>query len=342
MTLLITEKEVERCVSVADMPRAIDLIEDAYRHKAQGHASLHARMTMQYPTDTGYYTDSAVRQLSGILPDMDSAALRIYPISHGVSAQTDIGGRIDYSIGQEVVLYYRYNNSMELAAIMADYRMMNLRTAAPTGVATRWLAREDSAVLGVLGSGRHAQWQIAAVCAVRPIEEVRIFSPTRANRERLSSSLDAELPQMVRSVGSPREAVRDADVVVTVTNANRPVIDCEWLAPGTHVNVVARGEIDSATVLRAKYIACSWRDQILHDTPDFNPVSQLVRTGEIEEEWFRDLDEVIENRGEGRRTPADLTLFLSQGVGIWDAALAPWVYGIAREKGLGLVIDFSS
>jgi len=119
------------------------------------------------------------------------------------------------------------------------------------------------------------------------------------------------------------------------------VIDAAWLAPGAHVNVIARGEIDEATILRAGRIACSWREQIVRDTPDFRPVPQLIARGAIPEAAFLDLDAVLADPALGRPAPEALTLFLSQGVGLWDAALGGWVYDRAVARGLGQQISFT-
>jgi ornithine cyclodeaminase/alanine dehydrogenase-like protein (mu-crystallin family) len=333
--LVLTEDDVAAAVGLDDMAAAVDVIERAYRQKARGEASLARRLTVEYPPGQGYYSDAALRALVGIVPEMDAAAMRIYPVSHSARVEYDGPRALDYTMGEEAVLYYRYSRQMELAALMAGYHFQNVRTAAPTGVATRWLAREDSEVLGVVGAGRHALWQAAAVCAVRPIREVRVYSPTADHRAAVARGLRERLGVDAGAADSAQAAVSGADVVITVTNANRPVISAEWLDDGTHVNVIARGEIDRATVLRASRRFCSWREQILNDTPGFLPISEMVAANELDPETVRDLDEVIAGSRPGRESDAELTLFLSQGVGIWDAAIAAWTYERAVERDLG-------
>lgn len=336
MPRFLTERDVQALVGWDDMPEAIDRIEHAYREKAAGRATCFPRATVQYPPEHGYYTDVTIRILPGIVPALDSAAVRIYA-NHHERPVAERGPRaLDFVMADELLLYWRYSEGMRLAAIMADYWLMNIRTAAPTGVATRWLARNDARVLGVIGAGRHAPWQALAVCCVRPIEEVRIYSPS-ARRERTAADLTGRLPgrPAVRAVDSARAAVEDADIVITVTNANTPVLDGAWLRPGTHVNVIARGESDETTILRAGRIACSWREQILRDTPDFRPVPQLIQRGTVPESAFLDLYDVVVDPALRRPGPEAITAFLSQGVGLWDAALGGWVYerAIARKVG---------
>ena len=340
--LLLTEKHVESLIDMENMPEAVEIIERAYRHKAESKASLHPRLTIQYPPGAGYYNDSAIHLLAGIVPEMGGGGVRVYGVGHDHPVSEEGPRDLDYRMSQETFVYYRYAEAMQLAAIMAGYRMMNMRTVAPTGVATNWQSRKDSAVLGLIGAGRHAPWQAAAVCAVRPIEEIRVFSPTPANRERVAEELGRRLSPRAYAVDSAEGALRGADVVVTVTNANQPVIRREWLSPGAHVNVIARGEIDEETLLAADHITCSWREQIIHDTPDFRPVADLVRRGSIGEERFLDLDEAIVAPERGRHSDRDLTLFLSQGVGLWDAAIGCWVYDLAVQRGVGQQIDFGA
>ena len=341
LTLVATEADVAAVLGPADMGEVVDVIEAAYREKAAGRATLHPRQTIQYPPEDGYYTDSALRILSGFLPELDSAALRIYPISHDQPV-TETGPRVlDYTMKQELLVYYRYGRKMELAGIIADHLIMNARTAAPTGVASRVLGRPESRVHGVIGSGRHAPWQIRAVSSVLPIEEVRIFSRTPANRARLAALLDEELDSEVVAVDSAEEAVSGADVVTTVTNANSPVIDGNWLAPGTHVNIIARGEVDERTVERADGVWCSWREQILRDVPDFRPIPQMISAGKLDEEEVYDLDSAVVGET-GRKNADEITLFLSQGVGIWDAAVASWIFRRLVEAGRGAWLDFGA
>jgi ornithine cyclodeaminase len=332
---IFSDGDVAATLGAADVPEVIDLIEDAYRQKARQAVTLHPRQTIQYP-DQGYYADSAIRLLCGFLPAAGSAAMRVYPLSHDAPVENEGPRVLDYTMGQELLLYYRYGAGMELAGIIAGKRIMDLRTAAPTGVATRHMSAPDSRTLGVVGAGRHAPWQVRAVAAVRPIERVRIFSPTPGRRDALAGLLREELGIDVAAVGSAEEAVRGSDVVITVTNANRPVIDGSWLAPGAHVNVIARGEIDAETILRAGWIACSWREQILRDVPDFRPVAQLVRDGRIAEDRFLDLDAYLDRVPE--RAEGAISVFLSQGVGLWDAAVAPWAYHRMVGAGRGSTI----
>ena len=100
--------------------------------------------------------------------------------------------------------------------------------------------------------------------------------------------VSARNPQRVLTVDDPKDAVTRSDIVVTCTNAGKPVFNGEWLAAGTHVTQVARDEIDATTVRRARLFPV-WKDQILHDTPAMGPYGPLVSSGELREENVTDL-----------------------------------------------------
>src|SRR5262245_28438291 len=153
------------------------------------------------------------------------------------------------------LLLYAADGSGLLAMIEAD-RLGALRTGAASGLATKLLANPDARTLGVIGSGKQARTQVAAVCAVRPIKQIRVFSPSRAHRTAFAVAVGDELGIETEPVASGEACVQDADVVVTMTKSAEPVCRADWLADGTHVNAAGanaadRRELDAATVLRA-------------------------------------------------------------------------------------------
>src|SRR4051812_33770216 len=132
------------------------------------------------------------------------------------------------------------------SAILDASAITAIRTAAVSALATRLLAREDAATLAILGAGVQAEAHLSALRLVRDFERVLVYSPTRAHGERLG----------VEVAAGPEEAMRDADVVVTATNAREPVLERAWLAEGAHLNAVGASsptarELDTATVAAA-------------------------------------------------------------------------------------------
>ena len=229
-----------------------------------------------------------------------------------------------------------FKDDGELCAVMQVFTLGSLRTGASSGVATDHLANKDAAVLGVIGSGRQARTQVAAIRSVRAIEEIRVFSP---NPTRRAAFCDAVSDARVSAGGVDRaeEAVRGADIVVTATTATSPVMMGTWLSPGTHVNAVGanyehRRELDSEAVARASVIVTDDRQQVRYEATD---LAAPVREGLLDWERVRGLDELLAGTALGRRSPDEITLFKSLGVALGDVALAVRAYEAALAAGAG-------
>jgi ornithine cyclodeaminase len=213
-------------------------------------------------------------------------------------------------------------------AVLDGTTLTAMRTGAASGVATRLLAREDAAVLAMLGAGGQAAWQVRAVMAARPISEVRAFSRDAAARERFAAEIGAELGDGVRVVaaGSAQEAVSEADVVCCATTSSQPVFDASWLRPGAHVNGVGAFrlgmvELPPELFARAAVVAVDSRDAALAEAGDLVAAidaghlgaDAFVEIGTIGREWV------------ATRDPQAITVFKSVGLAIQDVAAAELV-----------------
>jgi ornithine cyclodeaminase len=207
-----------------------------------------------------------------------------------------------------------------------------VRTAAVSAVATELLARPGSTTLAILGSGTQGRSHLAAMRAVLPFERIRVWSRTPGN----ASKLDG-----VEEVGSPEEAVRNADVVVTATSSPEPVVRREWLAEGAHVNAVGSSiptarELDTATVADAA-LYVDRRESTLNEAGDY---LFPAREGAIGPDHIRgELGELLIGAVEGRRTASELTVFKSLGLGAEDLAAAEAVLTRAEAEGAGVEVD---
>lgn len=184
-------------------------------------------------------------------------------------------------------------------AILDASAVTAVRTAAVTAVATGALARPDAATLAVLGAGTQARAHVRALASVRAFERVRIYAPTTAHAEDVAAEAGAV---GVTVAASAQAALRDADVVVTVTSAREPVLRREWLKPGAHLNAVGASspqnrEIDTATVA-ASALFC-----------------------------------------DSRRDAGELTMFRSLGLAIEDLAAAQCAVATAMEQGIGTEVE---
>jgi ornithine cyclodeaminase/alanine dehydrogenase-like protein (mu-crystallin family) len=228
----------------------------------------------------------------------------------------------------------------ELCAVVQVFAMGALRTGAASGIATKYLANPDAAVLGVLGSGRQARTQVDAVCAVRPIREIRVWSPRAASREAFCADVKKVNKIHLIPVSSEEEAVRGADVLITATTSTSPVVQGAWLKPGVHINAIGanfehRRELDSATVAAAKFIATDDTEQVRYESTDLAvPVSE----GKLSWDQVHSLGDVVAGKIKGRNTRDEITLFKSLGVAIEDVALAARAYEKALKLGVGMTL----
>ena len=222
--------------------------------------------------------------------------------------------------------------------VSASY-LNGYRTAAADAVAVSYLAREDASVLGVIGAGHQAEQEIRAVAEVRPLSLVKVFTRSKARANWISERLQ-DIDIEVR-LTSAEDAVRDSDIVVTVTPSRSPLVRDEWIGKGTHISAMGaddygKNELDPAIVKRARLFA------------EFPP--QSIRIGEFQTAYKDGLigsDDAICALGlvalgqaPGRTSDADITFFDSSGIAAQDLACAALVFEEARKANRVQYIDF--
>ncbi|MEK6592376.1 MAG: ornithine cyclodeaminase family protein [Pseudomonadota bacterium] len=263
-----------------------------------------------------------------------TAAVLSYRGYYGVKVSSSA---VFHSNAGRMFCLYR-EQSGELCAVVQVFAMGALRTGAASGIATKYLANADAAVLGVLGSGRQARTQVDAVCAVRTIREVRVWSTTPANRDAFCADVKKINKINVLSVESAEQAVRGSEVLITATTATAPIVHGAWLQPGVHINAIGanyehRRELDSAAVAAANFIATDDTEQVRYESTD---LAAPVAEGVITWDQVHSLGDVVAGKLKGRSAREDITLFKSLGVAIEDVALAARAYEKALKLGVGM------
>lgn len=204
-----------------------------------------------------------------------------------------------------------------------------IRTAAVSGVATRLLAREDAKTLAILGTGTQARSHLEAMRAVRHFERVLVWSASGRSLEGAESVAGAE------------DAVRDADVVCTVTSSAEPVLERAWLKPGVHVNAVGSSiptarELDTATMAAASLFV-DRRESTVNEAGDY---LFPLREGALDESHIRaELGEILIGAAAGRTDAEELTVFKSLGLAVEDLAAAEQVLARAEAENAGAVVE---
>ena len=221
-------------------------------------------------------------------------------------------------------------------AILNASAVTEIRTAAVTAAATRRLARDDSTVLAILGSGVQARAHLRSLCDVRDWDQVRVFSPTPAHLRALVDDAPAALP--VTAAASAREAVEGADVVVTVTSSSVPVLEHAWLRDDAHLNAIGASsptgrELELETVAAAA-LFCDSRESVRNEALEFRlAVQEGVISGA--QHIRAELGEVLSGAADGRTGGDGLTLFRSLGIGVEDLAAATEAVQTAERIGVG-------
>ena len=246
--LFIDNQTVQQILTIGD---AIDSQDTAFRGLVDGAAIHRPRIDMYVPTgrEDDYYRWGT---MEGASRDLGVLAIRMK--SDVVSWPEDENGNWTeekYCVepGTYCGLIFLFSTvNGEPLAIINDGELQHMRVGAGGGLGTRYLAREDSRVVGMLGSGGMARTYLKAFCNERPIEKVRVYSPTKRNREAYAAEMMDLLDIDIEPVDDPESAVRGADIVSTCTDAMRPVFNGEWLEPGMHVTNLGGYELDGGRI----------------------------------------------------------------------------------------------
>ena len=311
--LMVNDEEVRALLPMSDCVEALDRI---FRESAAGTVSNMSRYRVPLPRGSHQVMAASSAELG-------FTGLKTYVSSGG-------GG------SQMVVLLYSIETAKPVAFIAAN-SLGAIRTGATSGVATRYMALDGASTAGVIGSGSQARTQLAAVCAVRPIECALVYSRTPAHREAFADEMSESLGIAVEAVDSAETAVADADVVCVITNAREPVVDGNAFRDGTHVNAAGsnswmRRELDEAALRRCALV-------VVDDLEDAKiECGDLIWAAERRAfRWERavELRDVVGGRVRGRPSPEATTLFESQGLALEDVAAGAHVYQQAIERGMG-------
>jgi alanine dehydrogenase len=240
-----------------------------------------------------------------------------------------------------LVPLYEMRTGDLVALIEADY-MGQLRTGAASGVATKYLSRQNSRVAAIIGTGGQARTQLEAIAAVRKLESARVYGRNPERRERFSVEMSEWLGFPIENTTSSSEAVRGADILCTATTAANPVVSGADLAPGVHINAIGanhahKRELDDEAVASADVIVV---DSIEQSRQEAGDLILAFRGDEVCWTGVKKLSDVVAKKSPGRTSDTEVTLFKSNGIASWDLAVAMKVYALAKEKGLGRELPF--
>jgi len=342
MPLIISNEDVIRILTMED---CLTAVERAFLELGEGDAASRPRSELVVPQpEAGRHY--LLKTWDAALPSIGLAATRLTSNmmqrgANGSSQRLDplpLAGGAGY-VGLILLFEMR---TLELVAIIQDARLQVMRAGATYGLAAKYLARTDAKVVGLLGSGGQAREQLTAIAAVRHLEKVQVFSPTKAHRDTFVSSMAERLGVEIIACDSPREAVRGADIVAAATSSLEPVVLGEWLEPGQHVSFAGPGKGDRLAYERASLIVVQTQEKTLRWQPARvaaqRPPSRIATNQEPPPRALTLLGDIVAGKHQGRRDPEQITIFGgfdSSGPGTAYAAVGALVLERARRARFG-------
>lgn len=319
--LFLTSEEIEGLATPAEY---VDAVREGYHQRGEG-APAEPRTTLTNSEPPGFLTD-----YSAILPETGAMGGYTYTAGFGATDAWFVTPLFDAESGEPL-------------ALLDGASMNPFKTGATGAVAVDALARMDASSLAIIGSGPQARGQLWTTASVRELETVRVYSPTKENREAFAAKANKHLEATVAAVASSAAAIEDADIVITATTASEPVFSGDRLEKGTHVTAMGqyhpkKRELDATTIERATYVP-DLRKRVSQDAGSF---LAALETGAIDEDHVHaELGEVVAGKAPGRQSPEEITVFDSGGTGIETVAAAHLLYEKAIEAGLGSDISLS-
>ncbi len=313
-TLYLKEHDVQELVSV---PEVIDALDAAFRDQAAGRALTNPRNRLRLP---------------GITLHMMAGAITSY---FGYKAYTVAAGKTQF-------FFFLYSaQTAEMLAIIEADALGQKRTGAASGLATQYLARPDATEMTLFGAGWQAETQLLAIDAVHTLKRVWIVNRTPDRLQAFIGKMQPQVKAELAPPNSPEEAVKQSQIVTTITTGREPVLKGEWLQPGVHINAAGgnsllRREIDDEAVMRANRLVVDSIEQSRIESGEFLGV---IETGRRHWEDFVELRDIVAGLKPGRTSPSDITLFKSGGIALEDVAIAKLVYERAVDRGIGRKLE---
>lgn len=323
--LVLSEKEVRGLIDAEEL---IQALKEAHVQFSTGRAVMPVRLVTPLPEIKGRITS---------MPAFLSA---------------------DRALGMKVVTYFPENPKRGLPIILATISLYSpesgrliavmdggyitaIRTACISALATRTLANPQTPVMGLLGAGVQARAHVRVLAKVRRLAKIKVFDLMEGSAQRLKEDLEAEVGVKIEPVASAEEAVRDSDLLVTVTTAKEPILKTEWLKPGVHINAIGSHrpdlrEIDGATLGRAKVVVDA-REAIMAECGD---ILLAIKEGTFSASGIHaEIGEILAGKKPGRTSADEITLYKAVGIAIQDVATAHLVYRRALERKVGTQVE---
>lgn len=338
MTLLLNNDDIRKSLNVKE---CLNVMEETYRELASSRA-------VNRPTSQSYLPHSLphstynFKSVDGGVGKYGVFALRVTSTvdQEQLIHNTVRLEKLPLAKGKFVGLVQLFSaETGELLAIMPDGFIQQTRVGVTSALGVKVLARKNSEVLALIGSGGQARAHFRFLTAVRPIKRVKIFSPNPEHCSALADEMKRETEIPIDPVESAQRAVTDSDIVCTTTNSSRPVLKADWLKPGMHYNAIREFEMDEAALAKSDVVAIHTQfGGIQHYQPPGIVDDMPGVRREKPRDWsgYPEICDLIAGKAPGRTNDKQITFFLNNvGTGVQFAAMGYCAYRAAKEKGLG-------
>lgn len=324
MTLILNKTEVASLLVMKDCMIAV---EQAFAELSGGTAVLPLRIGISPPDGLSLY-------MPAYLKKMEALACKVVTVYKNNPSKHDLPTTIGKVLLQDPA-------TGDVLCIMNGGYLTAVRTGAASGVATKYLAREDNGqIAGIFGAGVQAKMQLWAVCEARNIAKALVYDVSADASASFIAEMGTKLNLEIIPVKTAEEVLM-ADIICTATSSPSPLFDGNRVQEGTHINGIGSHtpnarELDSAVVRRSKFVGDS-REACFKEAGD---LIIPVNAGEIpESHFYSELGEIITGKKIGRKDDREITLFKSNGLAIQDAAAAKMVYEKAVAEGIGVHVE---
>ncbi len=313
--------DAETVKELLNMRMVIDAVEDVFRERGKGNVNMPSKVYVELPEYNGDFRamPAAFNESAGV---------------KWVNVHPDNEKKHHLPTVLATIIYSDPHNGYPLA-VMDGTNITDYRTGAAAAVATRYLARNDSSTLGLIGCGAQARTQLMAIREIVDLDKVLVHDISKEHEERFKKEFSGHNIE-----SAPIEEVLKSDIVSTTTPVRSPMVKRKWVQDGTHINAIgadAQGkqELESGILLDAKVVI----DDVEQATHS-GEVNVSISTGVMKPEHIHaTIGEIAAGIKPGRENDREITVFDTTGLGLQDIATARVLYEMAREKGLGIEVE---
>lgn len=324
MTLILNRANV---ISLLDMKDCMNAVEKAFAELANKTCILPLRNSILTPNGLALY-------MPAYLKESQALACKVVTVYKNNPAKHNLPTTIGKVLLQDP-------ETGDVTCIMDGGYLTAVRTGAASGIATKYLARDDkNMVAGIFGAGVQAKMQLWAVCVARNISKAFVYDLNESAALKFIEEMQKKLNIEI-ILAKDADQVLEADIICTATSAANPLFDGNKVKAGTHINGIGSHtpnarELDTIIIKKSKFIGDS-KEACFNEAGD---ILLPIKEGAItESHFYAELGEIITGKKKGRENNNEITLFKSNGLAIQDTATAKLIYDKAVEAGIGVNVE---